>query len=263
MKLDLDFAYAQTRIQARFAALPPGAEWENLAASRALASFLEEARTGALRDWVKGFSSQSDVHDLEAGLRSLYRENLEAVVDWVPGPWREAVSWVRWLTLLPLLAHIRAGGALPGWVVRDPELQVLVSTEGTLDKGYLEDAGARCLLGSEDSLTGVWTAQWRRRWPSCSREAVHALDDFVALLMAHTEAFRQTAPESGWRLRGELRERLRLRFHQYPLQPVVPFIYLALSALDLERLRAALVSRALFSTQDEPSWIGTSGQAAV
>jgi hypothetical protein len=73
VKLDLDFAYAQARIQARFASLPSEAEWQRVAASRSLASFLEEARTGCLRDWVKGFSGQSDVHYLEEGLRSLFR----------------------------------------------------------------------------------------------------------------------------------------------------------------------------------------------
>ena len=44
---------------------------------------------------------------------------------------------------------------------------------------------------------------------------------------------------------------LRLRLHRSTLQPSVPFIYLALTALDMERLRAALIGRALFADQEE------------
>jgi hypothetical protein len=83
---DLDFAYAQARIQARFAALPRETDWQRVAASRTLAAFLEDARTGSLREWVKGFSVQSDVHDLEAGIGSLYRDALEAITALAPSP---------------------------------------------------------------------------------------------------------------------------------------------------------------------------------
>ena len=88
MSPNLGFAYSQARIQARFAGLPQEDEWQRLAASRTLASFLEEARTGPLRGWVKGFSGQSGVHELEAGVRSLHREMLDEVASWVPTPWK-------------------------------------------------------------------------------------------------------------------------------------------------------------------------------
>lgn len=263
MKPDLDFAYAQARIQARFAALPQEAEWQRLAASRTLASFLEDARAGSLRDWVKGFSSQSGVHDLEAGIRSLHRENLEEITGLVPATWREAVSWVRWLVLLPLLAHLQTGGKVPGWARGDPLVQALTVGEGELDMRRLKDAGAQSFLESEGGLVAVWIAEWHRRWPRCSSEASRALEALRDLLMAHLDAFPEAPPESAWRLRGELREILRLRFHRQVLQPVVPFIYLALLTLDLERLRAALVTRALFPEQDEPAWPQTGGRAAA
>ncbi|MCG6859783.1 MAG: hypothetical protein LJE70_00605 [Chromatiaceae bacterium] len=263
MKPDLEFAYAQTRIQARLAAVPAEAEWERLAASRTLSSFLEEARGGSMRDWVRGFSGQSDFHDLEGGLRSLFRENLDMVVRWVPVAWREALSWIRWLTLLPLLAHLQSGRAAPGWVSRDTLLRDWVDADGGLDERHLEDAGAQCLLYSQDDLQKTWIAEWRRRWPRRGREVCQGLDDLTTLLMTHLQTFRQASPASAWRLRRELRERLRLRFRQQTLQPMVPFIYLALVALDLERLRSALISRALFSMLEEPERIEIAGQVAV
>ena len=263
MSLDLGFAYAQARIQARFACLPAEDEWQRLAASRTLASFLEEARLGSLRNWVKGFSGQSDVHDLEAGLRSLHREALEDVCGWVPAPWRDALSWTRWLVHLPLLAHLGAGGVMPAWVLRDPELCVLIGEDGALDPHRLAGAGVDALMRAEQVPAAAWIAQWRCRWPRCGRETARGLEALTALLAGHVENFRRISPEATWSLRKELRERLRLRLHQCTLQPQVPFIYLALTALHLERLRAALVSRALFSAQGEPARPSAAGQAAA
>lgn len=251
MTPDLDFAYAQARIQARFAALPPEAEWERLTATRTLASFLEEARSWSLRDWVKGLSSQSDVHDLEAEIRALFRENLEAVARWSPAPWRHAVVWVSWLTRLRLLAHLQAGWAAPGWLARDSAIRGMLDDEGKLDPGYLRDIGAESLVEPDGGLVLAWTREWRRRWPPCTREAKRNLEDLKSLLTAHLDDFRRAQPDSAWRLRKELRERLHLRFHRHPIEPVAPFIFLALVALDLERLRGALISRALFTGQEE------------
>jgi len=263
MKHDLHFAYAQARIQARFAALPPETEWQRLAASRTLVSFLEDARSGSLRDWVKGFSGQSDAHDLEAGIRALHRENLAEVAGWVPEPWRDALVWVRWLEVLPVLAHLRSGGVMPGWAAGDPLAHALSAGDAGQDARLLDDSGALSLLESREDPVAVWIAEWQRRWPPCSREASRALTALRALLMGHLDAFRRAEPESAWSLRRELRERLRLRFHQQMLQPTIPFIYLALTALDLERLRGALVTRALFPGQGAPAWPEPVAEAAA
>jgi hypothetical protein len=260
---DLDFAYAQARIQARFAALPRETDWQRVAASRTLAAFLEDARTGSLREWVKGFSVQSDVHDLEAGIGSLYRDALEAITALAPVPWRKAVSWLRWLPLLPLLAHLQAGGVMPKWAKGDRLLRALLDDEGVLSRQHLEEAGAQCLLQPEQDLLVTWVEEWRRRWPPCSPDASRGLAALRDLLLDHVQAFPKVPTESAWRLRRELRERLRLRFHQQSLQPTIPFIYLALMALDLERLRAALVTRVLFSSGDVPMSPETAGRFAA
>ena len=245
-----ELAYAQARIQARFAALPAEQEWRRLAASRTLASFLEEARAGPLRDWVKGFSDQSDAHDLEAGLRFLYREILDAVVGWVPEAWREAVSWVRWLTLLPLLAHLRTGGAMPVWVAQDPGLRTLLDEGGGSESGAHSEARVQRLLQAGAGEVTVWVDEWHRSWPACNRAISLDLVSLEVLLMDHARTFGRVAPASAWSLREELRKGLCLRLHRRTLQPAVPFIYLALTALDLERLRAALVGRALFADRE-------------
>ena len=118
-------------------------------------------------------------------------------------------------------------------------------------------------MRAEQGLAAAWIAQWRYRWPHCGRETSRGLEALAALLAGHVENFRRISPEATWSLRKELRKRLRLRLHQCALQPQVPFIYLALAALDLERLRAALVSRALFSAHGEPAWPSAAGQTAA
>jgi hypothetical protein len=260
--MDLHFAYAQARVQARFAGLPPESEWQRLAASRTLAAFLEEARAGIMRDWIKGFSGQSGIQDLEAGLRVLYRNTLDEVAGWVPAPWQEAVSWVRWLPRLPLMSHLQAGGPVPGWVARDQELGVLIAEDGTLDHAYLIREGAEALTDPRSGLIRSWIAEWRGRWPSCARSHIRGLEALTDLLGRHAEAFARLQPTAAWHQRRALRERLRLRLHQQALRPEVPFVYLASLALDLERLRAALVSRALFPQLEEPAPADAPGKAA-
>jgi len=242
------FAYAQARVQARFARLPAEEEWQRLAAARTLASFLEEARAGPLREWVKGFSGQSDAHDVEAGMRTLFRETVEEVAGWVPRPWRDAVLWTRWLILLPLLDHVVRGGSLPGWTSRDPFLHGLRGEDGALDRERICRSGACALVEASADAATAWKEEWIRRRPPASGKHLSHLDALAKTLDVHIAAFRSASPEAAWGLRAELRARLSLLFHRRMLQPAEPFIFLILTALDLERLRAALLGRALFAS---------------
>lgn len=249
MKTSCRFAYVQARVQARFAALPSAEEWQRLAASRSLAAFLEDARNGPLRPWIKSFSGQSTSQDVEVGTRGSFHEAIEEVADWVPEPWREAVRWTRWLSLLPLWDHLARGEAPPDWLARDPFLSPLLDDNGRIDPRRVEAAGAAALLAGDD-LSAAWGEHWRRLWPRCKREFLANLEAFRALLLAHLAVFREARPESAWGLRLALRGRLHLLFHRRLLQPAGPLIYLALVALELERLRAELVTRALFAPEE-------------
>lgn len=240
------FAYAQARIQSRFAELPPQEEWRRLAGARTLAGFLEEARTGPLRDWVKPLSGQSDCHDLEIGLRAVYREHVAEVAGWLPKPWRAAIGWTRWLVLMPLFDHLARGGTMPAWVVRDPDLQRLLHEDGSLGPEHLRSGDAHILLAQGSDPAAVWTEIWRQLWPPCKAEFQANMVALEALLAGHLEVFRRVSPEAAWELRHGLRERLRLLFHRRLLQPAGAFSHLALVALDMEHLRAELVTRALF-----------------
>ena len=244
------FAYAQARIQARYGDLPGEDDWQRLAGARTLGTFLEEAREGALRSWVKGFSALSDAHDLDRGLRAIWLDVVDQVALWMPQPWRAAFSWLKWLPLLPLLAHAARNNSLPTWVDRDGTLHPLRGADGGLEPGALLAAGAGALVVPPERLAAAWRAEWRRRWPACDRHFLLNLERLAARVLRHLQVFGQASGDAAWPLRRELRERLRLDYHRLPLQPAAAFAFLALIALDLERLRAALMQRALFSLME-------------
>jgi hypothetical protein len=248
----LRFGYAQARIQARLSALPAEPDWQRLSSARSLSGYLEEARDGALRTWVKGFSSQSNCHDIERGLRAQFLDTVEQARGFVPRPWRDAVDWCRWLPLLPLLGHVRRGGAMPDWTRRDYRLAGLLDSEGRFDQAILRRRGVDVLLapagsGEGPDVAAVWIAQWRRRWPGLANADRRHLEDLARRLDRHLRAFAETRPDKAWEQRRALRARLRLELHRQVLRPTAVFLYLALVAIDLERLRRALVDRSLFA----------------
>ena len=240
------WAYCQARLQARFALLPTDEYWQRLNGARGLSAFLEEARLGPLRPWVQGFSGQSDEHAIERGLRSVYRETVQQLTEWVPDRWRPAFDWANWLPDLALLDHLARVGAVSRWAGADPHWWTLLDAQGAFDQRALNDAGAGGLLGGGTPPLQAWLTEWSRRWPRCSPQARRNLESLVDLISVHHDRLAAAEPEEVWVLRQTLRSRLRLLFHQRLLQPAGPCVYLGLAVLDLERLRAALVDRALF-----------------
>ena len=249
MRTALGFAYAQARLQARCADLPGETEWRRLAGARSLGAYLEDARAGPLRPWVKGFSALSGAHDLERGIRSLAWEQVQEAASWVPRPWRPAVQWVAWLPFLMVLEQIARGRPLPPWTRQDPRLRELLDDSGAPSPLALQQRGLSRLTAPGDAaaLTTRWMREWQARWPGRTRGPRHPLRSFCRELGHHLAAFRQAGPDTAWTLRHQLREGLRLRLHQHLLEPLAIFLYLALILLDLERLRGELVRRCLFS----------------
>ena len=74
-----------------------------------------------------------------------------------------------------------------------------------------------------------------RRWRTARR-----------LLLAHRSALADPAINDGVLLRGALVSRLSALYRRAALDPAAAFIFLALSALDMERLRGELLRRAIF-----------------
>jgi hypothetical protein len=251
----LRFAYTQARVQARCGALPTEADWRRISGTRGLGAWLEEARAGPLKDWVKGFSAASDVHDIEAGVRNLLLTEIDAVAGFVPERWRAAVRWTRWLPLLGALEHLRTAGELPRWARRTAPVAELLDDAGMPVPRLVERAGIAPLLSTDvaEAVGALWLDAWRRCWPVTTGAVRADLEALAGRLAEHLGEFRRSSPGGAWTLRQQLRERLRFHFHGLGLSPAMPFAYLALVALDLERLRRALLDRALFPEMPPPA----------
>lgn len=246
------FAYVQARAQARVGQLLGEQQWLHLAAARGLSAYLEEARTTALRPWVMGFSSASDSHDIERGIRAQFRATVVEAAGWVQRDWRPAVHWVAWLPELPLLQLLLGGQRIPWWVARDRHLSGYLDRSGQVSRAGIEQAGGSPLVAAwerGEPLDAAWLSHWRTRLPRCTRQTTRSLEQLTELLARHARDFRSLQPAQTRAARRELRERLQHLFHRCLLQPSGLFSYLGLVACDLERLRGALVPRALFSAE--------------
>jgi len=251
MTASCQFAHAQARLQARYANLPVEGDWQRLVAARDITTYLEEARAGALRDWVKGFSGQSDCHDIEHGLRGQLTDSVDLVVGLFPAPWRAAVDWWRWLPFLSLFEYLARGGPMPTWAIDGNRLAGLLDSNGEIDRPAVRAAGIGPLIDPEsirrvDGIGARWHEQWLDRWPRCDARAIAHMRELADLFATHLDAYRKSEPDRAWTLRQVLRERLRQLFHLRLLQPAAGFIYLGLISVDLERLRRALIDRLLF-----------------
>jgi len=243
------FAYVQARIHARYAKLLSDREWQRLAAVRAYSAYLQEVRATALRPWVAGISEVSESHEIERYLRQQFRVTVGEVQAWAPEPWQPAVGWLLWLPDLPLLDHLLEGGNAPSGAERDPCVRTWLDRSGRLEPAALKTAGGGDLLipvPSGQELGEVWLHAWRRRWGTCRQVCLDNLEQLADQFQAYRAHLTPASTEAARDERQALRDRIRHLFHRSVLQPAGLFAYLALVAIDLERLRGALVTRTLF-----------------
>lgn len=245
------FAYAQSRVQARFGELIDDTAWQRLDAARSLSGLLEEARHTVLSHWVHGLSLVSTPHHIEQGLRRRLHALIQEARRWVPEPWRSAVSWTAWLQELPLLRRLLAEDWTPSWATDTPLLgSVLHSEADRLRSALLAAGGMPLLRGLEQSsLESNWLEHWRSLWPACPRHEREGMQQLVDLVLTHGSRFPTLPREQSWRERKRLRSGMRRLFRRSTAQPAALFAWLGLEALELELLRAALVKRAIFANR--------------
>lgn len=216
--------YAQARLQARYGAHPVEAQWRQLGTYRDIAAYLAAARAMPFADWLAGIDDSAGPHEIERALRRLWRKSVAEVARWLPAEWGRAACRLETLIDLPAFAHRQRGEALPRGVEFDPRLGALADGKANLEH---------------------WLAHWIRFWPE-DRDSDHAeLKLLGERLRRHLADFAQTDTAVAWEARRALRSRVVLAFRRAALQPLAAFLFLLLLALDLERLRAELMLRAL------------------
>jgi len=247
------FAYVQVRLQARHGARPDETVWRHLQGTSDFANYLQLARHTPLRYWVTTLDPGQDSDDIEGELRRLFRRHVDEVAGWVPPAWRPAVLWVRRLPDLPALQYLLGDEPVPAWLQNDPELR---------EMGCLPVDSRREIMGQSDcnvfltasqtgeSLPAAWISHWRMLWPRTARQdqglekLSKAFYQYLRVLQADSCDSVQTRCET-------LHVQLVSAFRRYSFQPAAVFSYLALTALELARLRGDLLVRQLFATNLE------------
>ncbi|MGE5089908.1 MAG: hypothetical protein ACM3QY_12330 [Candidatus Levyibacteriota bacterium] len=227
--------YAHARLSARFGNRPDEAAWGRIETLRELGAMLDAARASPLAAWLARIGPDADAHAVERAMRTHLRERVAAIAAWMPAPWRASIEWCGVLADLPLLQHLARGGAAPAWLVdgdppRRKAIDAFLAT-GELDP---ERPGA------------TWRDGWMRRLPDGHRRSA-PLAEFVRLIDGHIEAWRDTGQVDTRAARRRLHARLMSMYRRATLDPAVAFIFLALSALEFERLRGEILRRVVFA----------------
>jgi hypothetical protein len=250
------FIYTQTRLQARHGMRPDEHIWQIVESKKDLANYLQSAKQTSLRYWVAGLQSTDNHHIIETTLAKLYREYVLDVAHWVPSAWRESVEWVAVLIYLPAIQHLLLGNTSRSWMVEIPELKGMTMSNLNMRVDAFSQSPYAPLLDAwqeNQPLVSAWLTCWQSLWPEKKSRAQAPLQQLIATVHEHLEIFHQLSPATTWRQRQRLAARLTLMFRKNAYQPVAIFIHLLLVALDIERLRSAILQRSLFPNYQEKS----------
>jgi len=253
MPVTAHFAYVQVRLQARHGARPDEAVWRHLQSTSDFANFLQLARNTSLRPWVQTLDPGQGSEAVEGELRRLFRRHVDEVAGWVRPAWRPAVRWVRHLPDLPALQYLFSGDPLPAWIQEDPELKAMgcLPVDARLDAIRQSDCTVfYAAWQAGETLPDAWLARWQELWPKSARHdhrllaLGNLLGEYLRVLQADTGGSVQVRYDT-------LRSQLNSAFRRDSFKPAAVFIHLALTALELTRLRGELLVRQLFATNLE------------
>jgi hypothetical protein len=266
--LSLDYAHA--RVAARLAQRPDERLWTQLRSSRSVPALLEAVRASSAATTVSGVPPTGDADVIELSFRQQLRTRIVEVAGWAPSSWRSSLLYTRHLIDLPALLHLLADEPPPRWTTADPALAPYALATPALRRAALADGPlgplvaaaersaeshrsvepiARALRrlragGSLHRLLAAWEAEWRRLWPPIDDEGRSLLDGVVEHVRSHLLRFPALAVDDAVGARQALGVRLATAVRRSPSQPAALFAYLALFAVDLERLRGEFMLRA-------------------
>lgn len=258
--------YAHARLLARHGQRPDEAAWRRLETLREIAPLLDVARSTGLRPFLVGIGAETPVHQVEATLRGHWRALVQEVAAWMPAAWQPSIAWCAVWPDLAWLQHLARGAEPAPWMLDDALWRDLAAAPAPGRAAELSAGpwGALALAWPvPHALAQAWRDEWLRRLPKAGGDdgddgntagspASDTLAQLVRTLNEHGHAFAQAHPSQGWLQRSALRTRLTLLLRRATLDPAAAFIYLALCALDLERLRAQLLPRLLFRQAAQP-----------
>ena len=256
MAEDARLAYLQARLQARHGERPSPEEWRLAEASADLSHYLEAVRRTALRRWLGDINHELPAPALERQFRAAWRQAVDEIAALGPDEWHPAIAWLRWLPELPAADHLLRGAGVPPWMRSDPVLKDLAFEEPQRRLEAFREHPLAPLLGPDSELEAArvsaqWLAEWQRRLPKSARGQRKELEDLLQLVQSHIEAMRASAETDGNALRTTLAATLARRFRRQAGTIIAVLAHLVLDGLELERLRAGVMSRSLLPERPE------------
>src|SRR6056297_298491 len=272
MAEDPRLAYLQARLQARHGDRPSGDDWRLAESSADLSHYLEAVRRTALKRWLGEVNHEMPPEAIERQLRAAWREAVDTIATWSPEHWRAAVEWLRWLPELPAVAHLLNGERVPPWMHADPVTREFAFEDDARLRDALAEQPLAPLLAADPAtgdaampgaampgapVTRAWIDEWRRRLPragycgGASGDERRRLAEMLEQVQQHVEAMRASEEADGRALRNALAARLLRHFRYGAGTAVALFAHLALDGLELERLRAGVVTRRLLPERAE------------
>jgi hypothetical protein len=249
MTMQKRFIYAHTRLQSRHGMRPDQRTWQLVESQRDLANYLQSARQTPLQSWVTGLQSTDHHQLIEATLIQQYRDYIQDVARWIPAEWRAAVRWVARLPYLPAIHYLASGKTPYDWMMEDLELKpyISINPEQRFDLLLQSPYGPLVVAWQQGkSMVTAWLEIWQSLWPATRRSHRQPMYELIRVVTDHLAAFQQLALTATWREREKLAYTLTMMFRRYAFQPVAVFVHLLLVALDVERLRGAIVRRSVF-----------------
>jgi len=246
----IGFGYLQARVQARFAQLAGNELWSRLGAIDEFSAYLEESRTTNLSPFIAGISADSNSHDIDLSVRRVFLHQLIELNSWMPKTWRSATLWLQWLPDIPLLSYLLEQQHAAPWMYHDKRLALMFKDQDVNVEQALTKAGAACLMSdgtSSASMFNMWLQHWPNLWPVQSGHLYRGIEELITLIHNYQVEFVALSCDQTWLARAELQQTLRLFFRRNLLQPAMAFAYLALISVQMERLRAELLQRLLYS----------------
>lgn len=259
MANDARLAYLQARLQARHGDRPSPDDWRVAEASTDLSHFLDALRRTPLRHWLGDINHEMEPEAIERQLRAAWRDAVDRIAGWSPEDWRAAVEWLRWLPDLPAIDHLMRGAKVPPWMRADPVMRELAFDEPHRRREALAELPlAPVQPDDEQSMPRVeeaWIEEWRQRLPKADRDADGELMRILAAVREHVETMRAGDDADGIALRNLLAGRLARRFRRGAGTAAALFSHLVLDGLELERVRAGVITRRLMPERAEGrSW---------
>ena len=158
------------------------------------------------------------------------------------------------LTYLPTIQHLTSGHTAYSWMLEDVRIKLATTTNLEQRMGFLMQSDFAPLFknwSADKSLPDCWLEHWRRLWPVKKGRQLRTLEVLVNSVDRHRDVFNQLPVDRTWQQREQLMFKLTMMFRRNTCYPVDVFVHLLLVALDVERVRGAIMQRCLFGEYRE------------